>query len=124
MSAYPVKHGSLTCVVRLWRETDTEGHACWRGQVEHVASAEVGYVEDVAGVARFIEHWMTKDKEEVRPVLRLRSLLAQDAKRGMLSPQASAAQAEVVNMVSNFLYDKLMGVPTIRQYLADVQGAG
>jgi hypothetical protein len=47
----------LTFVVRLWLETDSEGHARWRGRVEHVASQEVGYVEDVAGVARFMEHW-------------------------------------------------------------------
>jgi hypothetical protein len=48
---------TLTFVVRLWRETDAEGHARWRGRVEHVASQEVGYVEDVTGVARFIERW-------------------------------------------------------------------
>jgi hypothetical protein len=48
---------SLTFVVRLWRETDTEGHARWRGRVEHVASQAVGYVEDVPGVASFIERW-------------------------------------------------------------------
>jgi hypothetical protein len=49
--------GSLTFVVRLWRETDAEGHAHWRGRVEQVASQEVGYVENVAGVALFIERW-------------------------------------------------------------------
>ena len=47
-------HETLTFVVRLWRETDAEGHARWRGRVEHVASQEVGYVEDVAGAVRFI----------------------------------------------------------------------
>lgn len=57
MSDCPENHGSLTFVVRLWRETGAEGHACWRGRVEHVASQDVGYVEDVEGVARFIEHW-------------------------------------------------------------------
>lgn len=50
-------HECLTFVVRLWRETDTDGHGHWRGRVEHVASQEVGYVEDAAGIARFIEHW-------------------------------------------------------------------
>jgi hypothetical protein len=48
---------TLTFVVRLWRETDAEGHDRWRGRVEHVASQEVGYVEGVAGVASFIERW-------------------------------------------------------------------
>jgi hypothetical protein len=50
-------HETLTFVVRLWRETDTEGHARWRGRVEHVASQAVGYVDGVAGVASFIERW-------------------------------------------------------------------
>jgi hypothetical protein len=56
-------HETLTFVVRLWRETQADGHCHWRGRVEHVASQEVGYVEDVAGVARFIERWTTQDDE-------------------------------------------------------------
>jgi len=48
---------TVTFVVRLWRETDVGGREHWRGRVEHVGSQEVGYVEDVAGVARFIERW-------------------------------------------------------------------
>jgi hypothetical protein len=50
-------HETLTFVVRLWRETDASSLGHWRGRVEHVASQEVSYVEDVAGVARFIERW-------------------------------------------------------------------
>jgi len=37
--------------------------------VEHVASQEVGYVEDVAGMARFIERWI-RPEEEGRPMHR------------------------------------------------------
>jgi hypothetical protein len=48
---------ALTFVVRLWRETDAGGQEHWRGRVEHVASQEVDYVEDVEGVACFIERW-------------------------------------------------------------------
>ncbi len=58
-----------------------------------------------------------KEVEITRLLLRLRTLLGQDAQRGKLSPQASAAQAEVVNIVNNFFYDKLTGVPTIREYI-------
>ena len=54
MSDLADSHKTLTFVVRLWRETNTGDHSHWRGRVEHVASQEVGYVEDVAGVARFI----------------------------------------------------------------------
>ena len=58
-----------------------------------------------------------KEVEITRLLLRLRHLLTQDAKRGTLSAEASAAQAEVVNIVNNFFYDKLTGVPTIRAYM-------
>ena len=57
-------HETLTFVVRLWLEIDANGRDRWRGRVEHVASQQVSYVEDVAGVARFIERW-TKSPEEV-----------------------------------------------------------
>lgn len=50
-------HETMTFVIRLWRETDAGGHDLWRGRVEHVASQEVGYVEDVSGVVGFIERW-------------------------------------------------------------------
>ena len=59
-------HETLTFVVRLWRETSANGRDLWRGRVEHVASQEVGYVEDMAGVGRFIERW-TKPNEKIRP---------------------------------------------------------
>jgi hypothetical protein len=51
------QHQTLTFVVRLWRETDARSHGHWRGRVEHVASQEVGYVEDVAEAVRFMERW-------------------------------------------------------------------
>lgn len=54
---------ALTFVVRLWRETNANGHALWRGRVEHVASQEVGYVDDVPGIARFIERWTFQAKK-------------------------------------------------------------
>jgi hypothetical protein len=49
---------TLIFVVRLWRETDGQGHDHWHGRVEHVASQEVSYVEDAEGVERFIERWI------------------------------------------------------------------
>lgn len=58
-----------------------------------------------------------KEVEVVRLLLRLRNLLADDLNRGELSPQANAARAEVINIVNNFFYEKLTGVPTIREYI-------
>jgi hypothetical protein len=68
MSDSTEAHETLTFVVRLWHETGAaraDGHTYWRGRVEHAASQEVGYVEDVAGVVRFIERWTTRDQEEM-----------------------------------------------------------
>ncbi len=48
---------TLTFVVRLWREGNVSGQDHWRGRVEHVASQQVCYVEDAAGVARFLARW-------------------------------------------------------------------
>jgi hypothetical protein len=56
---------TLTFIVRLWREPDASDHDRWRGRVEHVGSQEVGYVEDVAGVVRFIERWIEPDEEKM-----------------------------------------------------------
>lgn len=56
-------HETLIFVVRLWREMDANGHNHWRGRVEHVASQEVGYVEDAVAVARFIENWTTPEDQ-------------------------------------------------------------
>lgn len=48
---------SLTFIVRLWPETDDTGRERWRGRVEHVASQQVRYVDNVADVSRVIERW-------------------------------------------------------------------
>lgn len=57
MPAIASPHETLTFIVRLWREPDASGQARWRGRVEHVASQEVGYVQDSAALMRFIERW-------------------------------------------------------------------
>jgi hypothetical protein len=64
-----------------------------------------------------------KEIEITRLLLRFRALLAEDTKRGALSPQASAARAEIINIVNNFFHQKLTGVPTIRDYIEDLQEA-
>jgi hypothetical protein len=65
MSATVRSQETHTFIVRLWRETDPAGRERWRGRVEHVGSQEVGYVEDVAGVARFIECWTSGESAPV-----------------------------------------------------------
>lgn len=58
-----------------------------------------------------------QEREIVETLLRLRDQLTEDAGRGELSPQAAAARAQVINLVNNFFYDKLTGVPEIKQYI-------
>ena len=62
-----------------------------------------------------------EETEIVRLLLRFKNLLTQDADRGELSPQASAARAEVINVVNNFFYEKLTAVPAIRTYIEDIR---
>ncbi len=75
----------------------------------------------ILNVTRILEG--AKEEEIVRQLLHLRDLLARDAGNAELSPQAEAARAEVINIVNNFFYDKLTGVPQIREYMDDLQKA-
>ena len=62
-----------------------------------------------------------KEVEIVRMLLNYRSLLSDDINRGELSPQANAARAEIVNIVNNFFYEKLTGVPSISKYIEELK---
>lgn len=59
--------------------------------------------------------------EIVRLLLRFRDLLAKDSQRGKLSLQASAAREEIINIVNNFFYEKLTGIPTIKSFIENLQ---
>lgn len=71
--------------------------------------------ELIVGVTSALEG--EKEVEIVRMLLNFCGLLANDINRGTLSPQANAAQAEIVNIVNNFFYEKLTGMPSISEYL-------
>ena len=73
----------------------------------------------ILSVTRVLEG--VEEEEIVRLLLRLRDLLSKDVRSGELSPQAEAARAEVINLVNNFFYEKLTGVPEIKQYLDTIQ---
>jgi hypothetical protein len=61
-----------------------------------------------------------KEVEIVRLLLRLRDVLSKEDSTEELSPQAVAARAEVINVVNNFFYEKLTGVPSIKSYIEDL----
>ena len=63
-----------------------------------------------------------KETEIVRMLLRLRGILSQEQAGQELSPQAEAARDEVINLVNNFYYEKLTGLPGIKAYMESLAG--
>ena len=55
--------------------------------------------------------------EIVRHLLRLHRGLSRHVEGQPLGPQVDAAQAEVMNIVNNFFYDKMTALPSIRAYV-------
>jgi hypothetical protein len=64
-----------------------------------------------------------KEVEIVRILLRLRDILSKEVHGNELSPQAEAVRAEIINLVNNFFYEKLTGIPQIREYIDTLSGA-
>jgi hypothetical protein len=62
-----------------------------------------------------------KETEIVRHLLRLRDSLDDIEVGSFLTLEAEAARAEVINIVNNFFYEKLSGVPTIKAYIDEMQ---
>ncbi len=75
--------------------------------------------ELILNVTRVLEG--VEEEEIVRLLLRLRDLLARDVESDELSPQADAARAEVINVVNNFFYEKLTGMPEIKDFIQELQ---
>jgi len=65
-----------------------------------------------------------KETEIVRYLLRLRDILSKERHGQELSPQAEAVRAEIINLVNNFFYEKLTGVPEIKSYIDTLADAG
>lgn len=58
-----------------------------------------------------------EETEVVKHLLKLRDALSQPEAGEMLTAEAEAARAQVINVVNNFFYDRLTGMPTIKAYL-------
>jgi hypothetical protein len=63
-----------------------------------------------------------QETEIVRLLLHLRDSLSEQETNEALTPRVEAARAEVINVVNNFFYEKLTGVPTIKDYMDEFQG--
>ena len=66
----------------------------------------------------------SQETEIVRQLLRLRDSLTRQRSGEELIPEAEAARAQVINIVNNFFYEKLTGVPTIKTYMEEMKKSG
>ena len=62
-----------------------------------------------------------QEVEIVRRLLRLRDSLGKQQTNQNLNAQAEAARAEVINVVNNFFYEKMIALPTIKAYIESHQ---
>jgi len=62
-----------------------------------------------------------EETEIVKHLLNLRTALARPEARNQLTTEAEAARAMVINIVNNFFYERLVAMPTIREYMEEVQ---
>lgn len=62
-----------------------------------------------------------QEAEIVRLLLRLRDTLSRQESGQGLNAQSEAARAEVINVVNNFFYERLTAVPTIKEYMDNIQ---
>lgn len=88
------------------------------------ASIEMDYVTAQADrliieVVKALEG--AEEAEIVMHLLRLRDALSRQAPGEGLSFEAEAARAQVINIVNNFFYEKLVGVPEIKTYMESFQ---
>ena len=61
------------------------------------------------------------ETEIVKHLLNLRDALSQPEARDTLTAEAEAARAMVINIVNNFFYERLVSLPTIKDYMDTVQ---
>ena len=59
-----------------------------------------------------------EESEIVRHLLKMYRLLARHEEGKALGTQVEAAQAEVMNIVNNFFYEKMTALPAIKEYVA------
>lgn len=62
-----------------------------------------------------------EETEIVKHLLNLRSALAQPEARDQLTIEAEAARGRVINIVNNFFFERLAAMPTIKEYMNEVQ---
>jgi hypothetical protein len=62
-----------------------------------------------------------KEIEIVRHLLKLSRIISRQDPNTPLGPQVDAAQAQVMQIVNNFFYEKMTALPAIREYIDGIQ---
>ena len=62
-----------------------------------------------------------EESEIVKHLLRLRDALSQPEAHNQLTREAEAARDMVINIVNNFYYEKLVAMPSIKEYMDTIQ---
>jgi hypothetical protein len=62
-----------------------------------------------------------REAEIVGKILKFRDAIQQQDEYDQLSVEAEAARSEVINVVNNFFYEKLTGIPEIKTYIESFQ---
>ncbi len=63
-----------------------------------------------------------RETEIVKRLLTFRDAISHQVCTEDLSAEAEAARAEVLNVVNNFFYDRLIALPTIKAYIDEIKG--
>lgn len=96
--------------------------------VDDAIKAEAGFQEEqlvqqaedlMLEVIRVMED--AREAEVVSKILRFRDAIQEQDSYEALSAEAEAARDEVINVVNNFFYDKLTGIPQIKSYIEAFQ---
>jgi hypothetical protein len=108
-----------TALYQVWSLIRTLDDAVQSGQsipVDHlIRQADQLIIAVVEALEGDQEH------EIVRRLLRLRGSLSQQPDKARLDAEAEAARAEVINVVNNFFYERLIALPTIQAYIEQIR---
>jgi hypothetical protein len=108
-----------TLLYQVWSLIRTIDDCFKPGSTISIDSLLVQTDELITAVVGLLEG--EQEVEIVRMLLRLRDILSREKNHDSLSPQAESARGEVINLVNNFFFEKLNGLPAIKEYIDGLQ---
>jgi hypothetical protein len=106
-----------TMLYQVWSLIRTADECCQPGSSIPIENVLSQADELILSVVKALEG--DQETEVVRYLLRFRDSLTRQKGGEEFSPEAEAARAEVINIVNNFFYEKLTGLPAIKLYIED-----